>query len=74
MSAVAIQLSSNQARALHWLVRHLSFEDALQSVPPHLGKELRTERAYQIIHAAAALEAALETVDHYGDSWMYAEA
>lgn len=68
---VKVTLTLEQAQALHWLVRHLAFNDALASTPPHLGKEVRTERAYGIIHAAAAVEGQLEDAAAYGDSWMY---
>jgi hypothetical protein len=73
MSAtVKISLSLEQAQALHWVARHLAFEDALQSTPPHLGKDVRTERAYCIVHAAAALEEQLAKAGQHGDRWMYA--
>jgi len=72
-AGVKISLSSEHARALHWLVRHLAFSDALESTPPHLGKAVRQERAYGIIHAASALQDALEKAEHFGDGWMYSD-
>jgi hypothetical protein len=71
MGTVKVSLSSEHARALHWMMRHLSFEDAKQSVPPHLGAAVRMERAYALVHASSALQDALEKADHFGDSWMY---
>lgn len=73
MRTVKVSLSSEHARALHWLMRHLSFEDAKQSVPPHLSAAVRMERAYQLVHASSALQDALEKEDQFGDSWMYEE-
>jgi hypothetical protein len=70
---VTISLTGDQARALHWLTRHLSFSDALESVPPHLPAAIRKDRAYGLIHAASALQDALEKADRFGDSWMYEE-
>jgi hypothetical protein len=68
---VGVTLSIEQAQALHWLVRHLTFEDALQSTPPHLGKEVRTERAYNIVRASSALEQQIADAGQHGDRWMY---
>jgi hypothetical protein len=68
---VGVTLSLEQAQALHWLARHLCFEDALQSTPPHLGKDVRTERAYGIVRAAAALEEQISEAGQHGDRWMY---
>jgi hypothetical protein len=73
MSAlIKVSLTREQAHALHWLARHLCFEDALQSTPPHLAKEVRTERAYGIVRAAAALEEQISEAGQHGDRWMYA--
>lgn len=69
---IIVTLTEDQAQALEWFARHLAFSDALDSTPPHLGKEIRTERAYGIVHAAAALEEQLRTAGMRGDSWMYA--
>jgi hypothetical protein len=68
---VGVTLSMQDAQALHWLARHLAFEDALRSTPPHLGREIRSERAYSIVHAAARLEDHLAKSGAHGDSWMY---
>lgn len=70
---VQILLTDDQARALHWLMRHLSFADAMESVPPHLSARIRSDRAYGLVHASAALQDALEKADRFGDSWMYEE-
>jgi hypothetical protein len=56
---------------LHWLMRHIGFSDALQSTPPHLGKDLRNDRAYEIVHAAAALAEQIAKAGQHGDKWMY---
>ena len=66
-----VTLSDEQARALHWLARHLDFHDALKSAPPHLGKNVCMERAYDMIHAAAALQDQIEKAELHGDAWMY---
>lgn len=71
-AAVTVTLTEEQARALHWLSRHLGFDDALRCTPPHLGKDVCTERAYGIVHAAAALEEQLMSAQMHGDPWMYA--
>jgi hypothetical protein len=71
MRSVKVLLTVEQARALQWFSRHLSFEDAFQSTPPHLSKDQRTERAYGIVHAATALQTAVEDAGCFGDSWMY---
>jgi hypothetical protein len=70
-AAIAIELTAEQAQALHWLARHLAFEDALQSTPPHLGMDVRKERAYGIVHAAAELEEQIAKAGAHGDAWMY---
>jgi hypothetical protein len=70
---VKIVLSSDTARALHWLVRHHDFADALASVPPHFSNAMRSDRAYELVHAGAALQSALEEADQFGDSWMCRE-
>jgi hypothetical protein len=66
-----VALTTEQAQALHWLTRHLGWSDAMQSTPPHLGHAVRSERAYEIIHAAAALQDAIEKAELHGDRWMY---
>lgn len=66
-----VALSADDARALHWFIRHLTFTDALASTPPHLGKEIRTERAYGIVRAVVRLQEAIEDAGHRGDAWMY---
>lgn len=71
--AVKVTIADDDALALHWLLRHLSFSDALESTPPHLGEAVRKDRAYAIVNAAARLQDALEKADHYGDGWMYRE-
>lgn len=72
MSAtVKLSLTPKQAQAIHWLARHFTFEDALQSVPPHLSKDVRTERAYNIVHAVCALEEGIAKAGEHGDRWMY---
>lgn len=68
---VGVTMSMEDAQALEWLARHLAFEDALRSTPPHLGKDVCTERAYNIVHAAARLEEQLRKAGVRGDSWMY---
>jgi hypothetical protein len=68
---VGVTIALEDAQALHWLLRHLAFEDALRSTPPHLGKDLCTERAYGIVQAAARLEAQLADGNAHGDRWMY---
>jgi len=68
---VKVFLTREQAQALHWLARHLAFEDALRTTPPHLGKDVRTERAYDIVHAAASLEEQIADAGQHGDGWMY---
>jgi hypothetical protein len=70
-AAVKVTLSAEQAQALQWFMRHMTFEDALQSTPPHLAKEVRTDRAYDIVHAVAALEAQIADAGQHGDRWMY---
>ena len=69
--AITVSLTPDQAQALHWFARHLAFEDALRSTPPHLGKDVCTERAYGIVHAAAELEEQLAKAGQHGDAWMY---
>jgi hypothetical protein len=68
---VKVLLTPAQAQAVHWFIRHMSFEDALKSTPPHLDLATRKERAYDIIHATSAVQAAIEDAEVFGDSWMY---
>jgi hypothetical protein len=72
-TAIKVTLSYEEAQALHWLMRHLGFNDALQSTPPRLDEDLRTERAYQIVHAASALQNEIEKAHIHGNGWMYRE-
>ena len=69
--AVKISLTKEQAQALHWFARHLSFNDALASTPPHFNHAAREECAYTIVHAAAELEEQIRKAGAHGDSWMY---
>ncbi len=70
---IAVTMTIEDAQALEWLARHLGFEDALRETPPHLGKDVRTERAYNMMHAIARLEEQLRTAGARGDAWMYSE-
>lgn len=69
---VGVTMSMEDAQALEWLARHFAFEDALRETPPHLGKDVRTERAYNMVHAMARLEEQLRECGARGDGWMYA--
>jgi len=64
------KLTDDEAAAVHWFLNHLSFEDYLASVPPHLPKDVRTDKAYEIRDALSALQQSLPTVPSVGD-WMY---
>lgn len=68
---ITVSLTPDQAQALHWFFRHLCFEDAFQSTPPHLGRDVRKERAYDIVHAASYVEAQIQKAGVHGDAWMY---
>lgn len=63
------KLTVDEAAAIHWFLNHLSFEHYLASVPPHLPKEVRTNKAYEIRDALAALQEHVPAA-HAGD-WMY---
>jgi hypothetical protein len=64
------KLTDDEAAAVHWFLNHLSFEDYLASVPPHLPKDVRTDKAYEIRDALAAFQQHAPTVPSVGD-WMY---
>jgi len=64
------KLTDDEAAAVHWFLNHLSFDDYLASVPPHLPEDVRTDKAYQIREALSALQKSLPTVPSVGD-WMY---
>jgi len=63
------KLTQDQLAALTWFFEHLCFENYSGTVPPHLGKDIVTERAYEIRDAISALQDSLPTVSP-GD-WMY---
>lgn len=63
------KLTSDEAAAVHWFLNHLSFEDFLASVPPHLPKAVRTDKAYEIRDALALLQRHVPSASA-GD-WMY---
>jgi hypothetical protein len=65
---LTLTLTAEQAAPIQWFLRHLCFEDFLQSVPPHLPKEICSERAYEIRNALNEIEKHLPLT---GDRWMY---
>lgn len=63
------ELTDDQAAAVHWFLDHLCFDDYLQCIPPHLAKEIRTDKAYEIRDALSALQKTVPSAAS-GD-WMY---
>lgn len=63
------ELTRDQAAAVHWFLDHLCFDDYLSCIPPHLSKDVRTDKAYEIRDALSALQEIVPTAAS-GD-WMY---
>ena len=63
------KLTSDEAAAVHWFLNHLSFDDFLASVPPHLPEDVRTRKAYEIRDALTGLQESVPSA-RSGD-WMY---
>jgi hypothetical protein len=62
-------LTPDELAAIHWFLDHQSFSDYLESVPPHLGKDACTDKAYEIRDALGKLQSTL-LPSRSGD-WMY---
>ena len=60
-----ITLTNDEARALHWFLRHMTFTDYENSVPPHLPNH--EDKAYELRNLLYKVEQQLPC----GDSWMY---
>lgn len=56
---ITLELEPNHAAALHQVSRKMGHIDAMRFLQPHLGRELRSDQAYDIVHACAVLEQAL---------------
>lgn len=65
----APKLTPDQLSAVHWFINHLSFEDFSRTVPPHLGKQVVTDKAYEIRDALAALQDSLPSARP--SDWVY---
>lgn len=57
---ITLELTPNQAAALHQVCRKMGHTDALQFLQPHIAREIRSDQAYDIVHACAELQEALE--------------
>lgn len=57
---LTLELEADQAAALHQLCRKIGHTDALQYLYPHVNREIRSDQAYDMVHACARLEQALQ--------------
>lgn len=57
---ITLELEPNQAAALHQVCRKMGHVDAMRFLQPHLGRELRSDQAYDIVHGFSKLQDALE--------------
>jgi hypothetical protein len=56
---IKIELTANQAAALRRLCDKFGHSDAKQFLYPHLPAELRSDQAYDMVHAVSKIESAL---------------
>lgn len=68
--AAMIELTANQAAALHRLCDKLTHSDAQNYLYGHISKELRSDQAYDMVRAAAGLQKALEEANVRGWPWV----
>lgn len=64
-----VELSEEQIAAIYWFITHLGFEHYSDRVPPHLGKEVVTDKAYEMQEAVVSLNDQLPKCKTR--SWMY---
>lgn len=72
MIKISLELTDNQAAALHQLCRKIGHVDAMRYLQPHLSRELRSEQAYDIVHGCSALQDALEEL--HVNYWPWIES
>jgi hypothetical protein len=60
MIRITLELDPVEAAALHRLCDKLGHSDAMHYLYPHVNQEVRSRQAYQMVHAAAAVQNALE--------------
>jgi hypothetical protein len=64
-----LEMSADEIAATRWFLEHLSFGHYADRVPPHLGRETVTNRAYEIRDALNTLQRQLP--ERSASSWMY---
>lgn len=71
MVKITLELEPNHAAALHQLCRKMGHTDALQFLQPHIPREIRSDQAYDMVHACSRLQEALE--EQHVNYWPWIE-
>lgn len=58
--AITLELEPGEAAAIHRLCAKLGHDEALRYLYGHVPKPVRDDQAYEMVHACAAVQAALE--------------
>jgi hypothetical protein len=67
---ITVELDLNEAAALARLCDKFGHSDAAAYLYPHLSKDLRSDQAYQMVHATAVVAKALADADVGGWPWV----
>lgn len=72
MITITVELPPNHAAALKRLCEKFTHSDAARYLYPHVAREIRSDQAYDMVHATARLEKALEEAGVSGFPWIEA--
>lgn len=57
---ITVTLEPAEACALHRLCDKIGHSDAMAYLYPHIPRDVRSDQAYEMVHACAAVQTALE--------------
>ena len=67
---ITVELTPNEAAALARLCEKFAHSDAKDYLYAHLSTELRSDQAYDMVHATARVSEALSDADVRGWPWI----
>jgi hypothetical protein len=70
MVKITLELEPNHAAALARLCEKFTHSDAQAYLYGHLSKEIRSDQAYDMVHATAVVSKALEDANVRGWPWV----